>query len=134
MRAGVRHGQAAEATGPPAGPHVRLRIVGIGRRPLDLGNLGASGGVVIQTPAMLSRDEGVFHHEIEAALQRQGGTRPPLRFVLPVTLGECPLLPTLRDFHVIDLSKPQGLAALVQSIQEDWRQRRHDDPGSAAGS
>jgi hypothetical protein len=37
--------------GPPAGPVVRLRIVGIYRRPLDLGNLAASGGVVIETPA-----------------------------------------------------------------------------------
>ena len=33
------------------GPHVRLRIVGIDRRPLDLGDKGAAGGVVILTPA-----------------------------------------------------------------------------------
>ena len=37
--------------GPPAGPLVRLRVVGIVRRPLDLGDLSASGGVVIETPA-----------------------------------------------------------------------------------
>ena len=30
---------------------MRLRVVGIVRRPLDLGDLGASGGVVIETPA-----------------------------------------------------------------------------------
>jgi FtsX-like permease family len=33
------------------GPHVRLRIVGIDRRPLDLGVKGAAGGVLILTPA-----------------------------------------------------------------------------------
>ena len=33
------------------GPRVRLRIVGIDRRPLDLGDKGAAGGVVILTPA-----------------------------------------------------------------------------------
>ncbi len=37
--------------GTPAGPGVRLRIVGIIRRPLDLGDLGASGGYLILTPA-----------------------------------------------------------------------------------
>lgn len=37
--------------GAPAGPPIRLRIVGVYRRPLDLGDLAASGGVVIETPA-----------------------------------------------------------------------------------
>jgi hypothetical protein len=44
----VTHGKNP---GTPAGPPVRLRIVGIVRRPLDLGDLAASGGVVIETPA-----------------------------------------------------------------------------------
>jgi ABC-type lipoprotein release transport system permease subunit len=35
----------------PAGPRLHLRIVGIERRPLDLGNNGAAGGIVIETPA-----------------------------------------------------------------------------------
>ena len=33
------------------GPHLRLRIVGIIRRPLDLASLGGAGGVVLMTPA-----------------------------------------------------------------------------------
>ncbi len=33
------------------GPRVRLKIVGIDRRPLDLGDKGAAGGVLILTPA-----------------------------------------------------------------------------------
>jgi hypothetical protein len=37
--------------GRPAGPPIRLKIVGIYRRPLDLGNLATQGGVVIETPA-----------------------------------------------------------------------------------
>jgi hypothetical protein len=40
-----------EDPGPPEGPPVRLKIVGIYRRPLDLGDLSAQGGVVIETPA-----------------------------------------------------------------------------------
>jgi ABC-type lipoprotein release transport system permease subunit len=36
---------------PPSGPRVSLRIVGIVRRPLDLGGRGAAGGVVVLTAA-----------------------------------------------------------------------------------
>ena len=39
--------------GPPAGPRAQLRVVGIERRPLDLGARGASGGVVVTTPAFV---------------------------------------------------------------------------------
>jgi hypothetical protein len=37
--------------GAPAGPRLTLRIVGITRRPLDLGDRGANGGVLVNTPA-----------------------------------------------------------------------------------
>jgi hypothetical protein len=37
----------------PAGPEVALRVVGIVRRPLDLGARGAVGGVVVPTPAFV---------------------------------------------------------------------------------
>ncbi len=36
---------------PPAGPRVRLQIVGIVRRPGDLGDTNAGGGIVVLTPA-----------------------------------------------------------------------------------
>jgi hypothetical protein len=41
--------------GPPAGPRPRLRVVGIVRRPLDLGDRGAAGGVLVLTPAFTRR-------------------------------------------------------------------------------
>ena len=37
------------------GPRVMFRIVGIVRRPLDLGGRGATGGVIVPTPAFLER-------------------------------------------------------------------------------
>jgi TIR domain/SIR2-like domain len=83
--------------------------------------------VVVQTPAMTSRVEGIFHREIDAALERQAGMGEldgiGLRFLIPVKIGNCPLLSTLKYAHVIDVSEPQGVDALVQSIQEDWRRR-----------
>ena len=41
--------------GAPLGPRVNLRIVGIVRRPLDLGDRGAEGGVVVLTPAFTKK-------------------------------------------------------------------------------
>jgi hypothetical protein len=37
--------------GSPAGPRTRLRVVGIVRRPLDLGDRAAAGGLLVLTPA-----------------------------------------------------------------------------------
>ena len=51
--------------GPPAGPRVRLRIVGIVRRPFDLGRRGALGGVTILTPA--------FYHHYAGRIGTFGG-------------------------------------------------------------
>jgi ABC-type antimicrobial peptide transport system permease subunit len=41
----------------PEGPRFRLRIVGIVRRPLDLGDRGAAGGVLVLTPAFNQKYE-----------------------------------------------------------------------------
>lgn len=40
---------------PPHGPDVALRVVGIVRRPLDLGGRGANGGVLVPTVAFVER-------------------------------------------------------------------------------
>lgn len=44
--------------GDPAGPDVAFRIVGIDRRPLDLGVRATSGGVVVLTPAFVPKYQG----------------------------------------------------------------------------
>ena len=44
-----------QAVADPHGPHVSFRVVGIVRRPLDLGGRGAAGGVVVPTPAFVAR-------------------------------------------------------------------------------
>jgi ABC-type lipoprotein release transport system permease subunit len=43
--------QGTADVGPRAGPDLSLRVVGIVRRPLDLGEQAASGGVLVLTPA-----------------------------------------------------------------------------------
>jgi hypothetical protein len=43
--------RGATDVGPYMGPHLRLRVVGIDRRPLDLGDRAESGGLLVLTPA-----------------------------------------------------------------------------------
>ena len=47
----MRDGIAGKQVGAPAGPHVRFHVVGVVRRPLDLGVRAASGGVVVMSRA-----------------------------------------------------------------------------------
>jgi hypothetical protein len=57
--ADIEAARANNSTSPsPGGPRVSLRIVGIVRRPLDLGGRGAAGGVVVPTTAFLQRYRG----------------------------------------------------------------------------
>ena len=83
--------------------------------------------VVVQTPAMTTATRGVFYREIEAALVQQAemgeyqGQR--LRFLIPVKIGNCENLASLKSFHVIDVSGQDGINHLIQSIRED-RDRR----------
>ncbi len=83
--------------------------------------------IVIQTYAMISAVSGVFHREIQAAQEMQAdmgefeGQR--LRFLIPVTIGPLEPLRSLRDFHAIDVSDPEGVNLLVESIREDWEKR-----------
>ena len=83
--------------------------------------------VVVQTPAMTSRIEGVFFWEIDEALKRQktmgfaGGGQ--LRFLIPVRLGAGDPLPDLASLHQIEVSSAQGMDRLAASLAEDWALR-----------
>jgi hypothetical protein len=58
-----------------AGPRFRLRIVGITRRPVDLGDRGAAGGVLVLTPAFTHKYEtsiGTFQGTILRVRTRRG--------------------------------------------------------------
>lgn len=91
--------------------------------------------VVVQTPTMLGRERGVFHEEITAALRVQGqlgefeGQR--FRFVMPVRLGGCRDLSSLKNLHAIDIDAPGGVDKLAASILEDWERRQRSRPAAA---
>lgn len=79
--------------------------------------------VVVQTPAMNARIEGVFHREIEAAMKRHANMGGQFRFLLPVTMKGGELLPSLNDWHAVAIDTAAGVDALAKSIREDWQRR-----------
>ncbi len=62
-------GATGAQVGPPAGPRVRFRVVGIVRRPLDLGISGASGGALVPTPAFHERYKTEIGGYVDALLR-----------------------------------------------------------------
>jgi hypothetical protein len=80
--------------------------------------------IVVQTPAMTSKDEGYFNKEIDTALNRQKKFSIGLRFILPIMLSDCNLLAHLHDFHAIPLDVTGGFEQLVDAIKTDWQKRR----------
>jgi nucleotide-binding universal stress UspA family protein len=79
--------------------------------------------IVVQTAAMLQREEGVFYKEIDIARERQSTMRDDMTFLIPVTVDRCPILPALGEYHVIDITEPAGIDRLATAIQEDWKKR-----------
>jgi TIR domain/SIR2-like domain len=103
-----------------AGDNWNEVLLGVIRRKVDY-------VIVVQTHAMTTAISGVFQREIEAALKCHAEMGyfddQRLRFLVPVRMGACPLLPNLSDFHTIDIRATDGVDLLVESIMEDWDNR-----------
>src|SRR5262249_52782302 len=77
----------------PEGPPVRLRIVGIVRRPLDLGDLGGAGGVVLLSPAFHRKygtDIGTFQGDILRVRTRRAADLPAVSAAAQRIFGTSP--------------------------------------------
>lgn len=79
--------------------------------------------VVLQSSRMLGKVESYFHKEINEALERQKGFDEGFRFVIPAQLEHGVLLEKLAHLHTVDLTLPQGLKELADTILEDWNRR-----------
>jgi hypothetical protein len=82
--------------------------------------------VVLQSPRMLDKPESYFWREIAFAIERQTGFGTDFRFLIPILIETHHDLP-LRDLsrlHNVDLTQPNGIDALAQTITEDWKRRQ----------
>jgi hypothetical protein len=84
--------------------------------------------VVFESRYASTRVESNVYREMRHALERQNGIAYGVRFVIPVRVDDCPGFKELADLHTgIDLTNPNGVAALASAIEEDWALR----PGRA---
>jgi len=79
--------------------------------------------IVVQTPTMIGRDEGIFYKEIDIARSRQSEMRDDITFLIPVTHGTSEILSSLKEYHVIDVGEEKGVEQLARAILEDWKKR-----------
>jgi hypothetical protein len=97
------------------------------RKLLDVISRQVDYVVVVQTPAMTTATKGVFHREIAAALKVEEEMGEfegeKLSFVIPVKIGDCARLSSLKALHEIDVSTADGVNKLVDAIRDDWRKR-----------
>ncbi len=87
--------------------------------------------LVLQTPQMLMQSESYFFMEIERALERQKKQADGIDFVIPCHLQSSDPMQRLSHLNYVDLTKPQGLQDLTQSIAEDWERRQKIKNGSS---
>lgn len=86
--------------------------------------------VVVQSASMVARKESYLYAEIKAARHRQKNFAEGARFLVPAHLqAEC-LLNELSHLQSVDLTKPDGIQKLAQTILEDWNRpgRRGRNP------
>ena len=83
--------------------------------------------IFVESLATKRAISGVFNWEIEAARLKQAEMGEfegqKLRFLIPVSLGAGAPASSLEDLHSVDVSTPQGVVQLAQSILEDWGNR-----------
>ncbi len=80
--------------------------------------------LVLQTREMESRHRSYFYKEIKAAREQGKEFAEGYRFTIPCLLEPCDGLPQLSDLHREDITTPQGVQRLAETILSDWR-RRH---------
>ena len=83
--------------------------------------------IIVQTQAMIQAIVGAFHQEIKVARARQAQMGSfegaQLSFIIPVAIGQSNSLASLQEFRTIDVSEPQGVDLLAQTILADWAKR-----------
>lgn len=86
--------------------------------------------LVVQSEAMATLKESYFHAEIKAALERQKNFAEGVRFLIPAQLQTGCLLNELKHLQSVDLSQPDAVLKLSQTILEDWSRsdRRRRNP------
>jgi hypothetical protein len=79
--------------------------------------------VILQSNDLAKKYDGYVNKEINMALDRQDEFKRGIRFVIPITIEECPLREELEHLHTVDLSGG-SVDELVKAIRRDQLKRK----------
>lgn len=82
--------------------------------------------VVLQSSDLKKKVSGYVNKEIHMALERQDEFRRGIRFIIPATIDDSPILEELEHLHTIDLTGKKGIEELVKTMRRDQMKRRGD--------
>jgi len=79
--------------------------------------------IVLQSKALLEKEEGYVNKEINIAFERQQRFRIGTRFIIPVKIEDC-TLEQLEFLQSIDLSSGENIDELTKTIKRDFQRRK----------
>jgi TIR domain/SIR2-like domain len=83
--------------------------------------------ILLHSESMVSRPEGVYWEECNAAIDRQKRMRPGIKFLIPASLDSShPPNIIVDEYHVVDISLDEGADSIVEIIKHDWNQRQKE--------
>lgn len=80
--------------------------------------------LVFQSHALHSKEFSYVNKEINLALERQQFARQGFRFVIPIQIDDCPVLPELQGFQAVRLTAPGNASDLASFLVRDHQLRR----------
>ena len=79
--------------------------------------------LVLQSKALESKDVGYVNKEIYEARERQKTFRFGTRFIIPLRIEDCGILPELDHLQTIDLDTEEKTGELIKIINSDYFKR-----------
>ena len=80
--------------------------------------------IVLQSQALAQKEIGYVNKEIRIALDHQMKFRQGLRFIIPVSIGDSPVIDELDALQAIDLSGGNNITELIRTIKRDQQRRK----------
>ena len=84
--------------------------------------------IFLQSQELYRQYETYAFRELDLARKRQQKFRPGAKFIIPVSLGDCPIPSQLKDLHVdtISLNESGSIDKVVSVIERDFKLRQRD--------
>ena len=79
--------------------------------------------VVVQSRALTAKTFSYVNKELSLALDRQRYARTGVRFIIPVSVDDSPLLPEISSLQMVKADSSSGMQSLISAIRRDQERR-----------